>query len=308
MPRVGNGLQSDRDGHALLHAVVAWTRRLPGASTLRGLVYFDEVMGYLPPHPRTPPSKAPVLTLLKQARGVGVGVMLCTQNPVDMDYKAMSNAGTWLVGRLATRQDRARVVDGMDDHDATSELIARLPPRTFLVRSERGLQVVRSRQTLSLLRGPLTRREVGALGQTWTAEATPGRVRLPCPRALSARWLAAPGRAALGLGEVAGDAYEAAIYARFRVRLGEEAAVVHRLWRGGEVSATVLEDGWLSKRAEAGVYGGAPAELHDDAAVARWKDRWEREIAATETWRRGEVVVRAKRHEVETLGVVWVAR
>jgi hypothetical protein len=84
-----------------------------GASALRALVYLDEVMGYLPPHPRNPTTKWPVLALMKQARAVGVGVMLCTQNPVDLDYKAMSNAATWLVGRLQTRQDRQRVLDGM---------------------------------------------------------------------------------------------------------------------------------------------------------------------------------------------------
>jgi hypothetical protein len=295
----------------LLHAVVAWSRRLPGASRLRALLYFDEVMGYLPPHPRSPPSKAPVLTLLKQARGVGVGVMLCTQNPVDMDYKAMSNAGTWLLGRLATRQDRARVVDGMDAGEEVSQRIAQLPPRTFLLREEQRLSVVRSRQTLALLRGPLTRREVGLLGQGWTSGAT-ARVPAPppLPRSLPARWLSEEGRVAVFGDKGAEDpVYRPAVYARFRVRFGDRhLRVVHRLWWDGKVAHTVIEDGWLLKEGRPGRYEGAPAELHDDAAVARWKLRWEAEIAATEVWERDGHAVAARRHEVETAGVVviWV--
>jgi hypothetical protein len=155
----------------LLHAVVAWSRRQPGTGALRALLYFDEVFGYLPPHPKDPPSKGPLLTLLKQARSVGLGVVLATQNPVDLDYKALSNAGTWLVGRLQTRQDRARVVQGLQaatggaEDDDVEETLARLPARTFVVREAGGpTRVIRSRQTLAFLRGPLTRREVALLG------------------------------------------------------------------------------------------------------------------------------------------------
>jgi len=97
----------------LLNQVVAWSRRQPGSSSLRALVYFDEVYGFLPPYPKNPPTKGPVLTLMKQARAVGVGTMLVTQNPVDVDYAAMSNAGTWIMGRLQTKQDRDRVLDGL---------------------------------------------------------------------------------------------------------------------------------------------------------------------------------------------------
>src|SRR5439155_8355684 len=83
-------------------------------TSLRALLYFDEVFGYLPPHPANPPSKAPLLTLLKQARAFGVGVLLATQNPVDLDYKALSNAGTWFVGKLQTERDKARLLDGLE--------------------------------------------------------------------------------------------------------------------------------------------------------------------------------------------------
>ncbi len=98
--------------HAVLSKVVTWMRGLPGTTDLRALVYMDEVFGYVPPT-AAPPSKKPILTLLKQGRAFGVGTVLATQNPVDLDYKAMSNAGTWLVGRLQTERDKARVLEGL---------------------------------------------------------------------------------------------------------------------------------------------------------------------------------------------------
>ena len=96
----------------VLSKVVTWMRGLPGTTDLRALVYMDEVFGYVPPT-AAPPSKKPILTLLKQGRAFGVGTVLATQNPVDLDYKAMSNAGTWLVGRLQTERDKARVLEGL---------------------------------------------------------------------------------------------------------------------------------------------------------------------------------------------------
>ena len=125
----------------LMNRVVAWARRQPGTSGLSAMVYFDEVYGYLPPHPRNPPTKRPVLTLMKQARAVGVGVMLVTQNPVDVDYAAMSNAGLWFIGRLQTEQDRDRVLDGLAgaagdiDRATLGDWLSRLPPWTFVVRN-----------------------------------------------------------------------------------------------------------------------------------------------------------------------------
>jgi len=103
----------------LLGEVVAWMRRQSGTPSLRALLYMDEVFGYLPPT-ANPPSKAPMLTLLKQARAFGLGVVLATQNPVDLDYKALSNAGTWFLGRLQTERDKARVLDGLEGAAATS--------------------------------------------------------------------------------------------------------------------------------------------------------------------------------------------
>jgi len=94
----------------LLGRLQAWSRSQPGTSDLRALLYFDEVAGYLPPHPHDPPTKRPLLTMMKQARAVGLGVVLATQNPVDIDYKALSNAGLWCIGRLQTPQDRNRLL------------------------------------------------------------------------------------------------------------------------------------------------------------------------------------------------------
>lgn len=146
-----------------------WTRSLPGTSGLRCLVYFDEVAGYLPPHPANPASKGPLLSLLKQARAVGVGLVLATQNPVDVDYKGLANAGTWFIGRMQTAQDRARVAEGLtaagwDGNQLRAEF-EQLQTRVFLVRSPQfeTPRRFRTRAAMALLRGPLTRSELSAL-------------------------------------------------------------------------------------------------------------------------------------------------
>jgi hypothetical protein len=169
----------------LLHRIVAWARRLPGTGALRALVYFDEVYGYLPPHPRDPPTRRPLLTLLKQARAVGVGVVLATQNPIDLDYSALSNAGLWFVGRLSTAQDRARALDGIAsagggaDPAALGRIVESLPARAFLVRdvSAPAPWVLGTRHTLSWLRGPLTLREIERLRGTSRIPDTPAPAR-----------------------------------------------------------------------------------------------------------------------------------
>ena len=98
----------------LLEQVVSWMRAQSGTTSLRALVYMDEVFGYLPPHPANPPTKKPLLTLLKQARAFGLGLILATQNPVDLDYKALSNAGTWFIGRMQADRDKQRLLDGLE--------------------------------------------------------------------------------------------------------------------------------------------------------------------------------------------------
>jgi len=155
----------------LLSEVVAWTRAQSGTSSLRALVYIDELYGFLPPVAE-PPSKKPLLTLLKQARAFGVGLALTTQNPVDLDYKALSNAGTWLIGRLQTERDKQRLAEGLDAATAGSlkvqeltEQIGRLPKRTFLLHNvhDNRPTIFQTRWALSYLAGPLTRDQIRRL-------------------------------------------------------------------------------------------------------------------------------------------------
>lgn len=159
----------------LLDRIIAWMRSQPGTGELRALLYMDEVFGYLPPHPASPASKRPLLTLLKQARAFGLGVLLATQNPVDIDYKALTNAGTWLVGKLQAEQDRERLLDGLvsatsasgktPSRSELSRMISGLESRQFLLHdaSDGADLVFKTRWALSFLRGPLTRQEVARL-------------------------------------------------------------------------------------------------------------------------------------------------
>lgn len=158
----------------LLNRVVSWMRSQSGTSSLRAILYMDEVFGFLPPVAE-PPSKRPLLTLLKQARAYGVGVVLATQNPVDIDYKALSNCGTWFLGRLQTERDVARVAEGLAgaasaagqrlDRSAVERLLAGLQGRVFLLNNvhESGPLLFHTRWAMSYLRGPLTRREIKLL-------------------------------------------------------------------------------------------------------------------------------------------------
>lgn len=145
----------------LLGRLRAWSRGMPGTSALRAVLFFDEVAGYLPPHPHNPPTKAPLLTMMKQARAVGLGVLLATQNPVDLDYKALSNAGLWFLGRLQTRQDRDRLLSGIG-RPALDAKVADLGKRHFLLIDAKAdePQVFQTRWAMSFLRGPFTRTEI----------------------------------------------------------------------------------------------------------------------------------------------------
>jgi hypothetical protein len=158
----------------LLNEVVSWMRGQSGTSSLRALLYMDEVFGYFPPT-ANPPSKTPMLTLLKQARAYGLGVVLATQNPVDLDYKGLSNAGTWFLGRLQTERDKARVLEGLEgasataaarfDRARTEQILAGLGSRVFLMNNvhEDRPVVFHTRWALSYLRGPLTRDQIARL-------------------------------------------------------------------------------------------------------------------------------------------------
>ena len=169
----------------LLDKVKTWMRRQGGTSELRALVYMDEVFGYFPPHPGNPPTKRPLLTLLKQARAQGVGVVLATQNPVDLDYKGLANMGAWMVGTLQTEQDRDRLDDGLAraglEKASVDLLLDATRKRVFLLHDihRPAPCLLHSRWALSYLRGPLTRDEIARLMEGKTETAAPEEAAAP---------------------------------------------------------------------------------------------------------------------------------
>ena len=168
----------------LLSQTLAWMRRQSGTTSLRAILYMDEIFGYFPPV-ANPPSKRPLLTLLKQARAFGLGVVLATQNPVDLDYKGLANTGTWFIGRLQTERDKARVLEGLEGASASSgvkfdkarmeQTLAGLGSRIFLMNNvhEDEPVVFETRWCLSYLRGPLTRTQIKTLMEPIKAKLTP---------------------------------------------------------------------------------------------------------------------------------------
>jgi len=173
----------------LLNEVLSWVRTQPGTTSLRALLYMDEIFGFFPPVSE-PSSKRPLLTLLKQARAYGLGVVLSTQNPVDLDYKGLANAGTWFIGRLQTENDKNRLLDGLAgvgqglDLKKLSAQISGLGKRVFLMHNvhERGPTIFQTRWALSYLRGPLTRNQIKALAdpmRTQTVSPAGGKKHSP---------------------------------------------------------------------------------------------------------------------------------
>src|SRR5689334_1019422 len=179
----------------LLNQVLGWMRTQSGTTSLRAILYMDEIFGYFPPV-ANPPSKLPLLTLLKQGRAFGLGVMLVTQNPVDLDYKGLSNTGTWFIGRLQTERDKARVLEGLEgiaagtgqkfDKQAMEQLLAGLDKRIFLLNNvhDDAPELFETRWALSYLRGPLTRAQIKLLMDPLkgsTAPAAVAAVSAPAP-------------------------------------------------------------------------------------------------------------------------------
>lgn len=182
----------------LLNQVLSWTRQQSGTGSLRAILYMDEIFGFFPPV-ATPPSKAPLLTLLKQARAFGLGVVLTTQNPADLDYKGLSNTGTWFIGRLQTERDKARVLEGLEgaaasqgtgfDRQQMDQLLSGLDKRVFLMNNvhDRAPTLLRTRWCMSYLRGPLTRNLIQKLYSENPAirEASSGSAMIPNPSSSS---------------------------------------------------------------------------------------------------------------------------
>jgi hypothetical protein len=244
----------------MLSKLVTWMRRQSGTTDLRALLYMDEVAGYLPPT-ANPPTKKPIMTLMKQARAFGVGVVLSTQNPVDVDYKALSNAGTWMIGRLQTDRDKQRLLDGLStasggvDVAQVDDTISGLGKREFVLRraGKDSTEVFTTRWAMSYLRGPMTRDQIAALmadERTRSDAATDATPAATAPSAPSAtadlghdettvmpdvadgtpvRWVdvAAPWLTTVG-GDQRGTRLEAAVVARVRLRYDEtKADLVH---------------------------------------------------------------------------------
>ena len=174
----------------LFSAVETWMRTQPGATSLRALLYMDEIFGYLPPT-AMPPSKQPLLRMLKQARAFGLGLVLATQNPVDVDYKALSNAGTWFIGKLQTEQDKQRLLDGLEsaaegalERGALDKMISGLGKRVFIMQNvhEKQPVVFQTRWTMNFLAGPMTRNQIPALNKlagAWVEPSTSPLVDKP---------------------------------------------------------------------------------------------------------------------------------
>jgi hypothetical protein len=264
----------------LLDKVKTWMRRQGGTTALRALVYMDEVFGYFPPHPANPPTKRPLLTLLKQARAQGVGVVLATQNPVDLDYKGLANMGTWLVGMLQTRQDRERLKDGLAgaglEGAAAETLLGATKKRVFLLHDvhRRRPELVQSRWAMSYLRGPLTRDEISRLmkGQAPAAAAS---ARPRQEQAKAAPVLPSAFRH-LYLARHGGQRAEAHLLVKYAARYkGSDEAIGVQAWPLAAESALetleaeplVVDEKALSEEAPAGLrYAELPAWLDEGAA------------------------------------------
>ncbi|HVH17800.1 MAG TPA: DUF87 domain-containing protein, partial [Myxococcota bacterium] len=289
----------------LLEQMIAWMRTQPGASSLRALLYMDEVFGYFPPT-ANPPAKQPMLTLLKQARAYGLGVALATQNPVDLDYKGLSNAGTWFLGRLQTERDKARVLEGLEgasaqagasfDRGRMEATLAGLKNRIFLMNNvhDDAPVVFQTRQALSYLAGPLTREQIRTLPGAQAPVATPTPARVAPAAAASAERLAlppeageaflAPTRAPSGTGRLV---YRPALLGVAHVHYVDGKAGVDHWTRtlalaplgesGGDSpwDGAVLRDApapALAAQPEAGAsFAAPPAEAARAQSYARWK-------------------------------------
>ena len=286
----------------LLNEVVSWMRSQSGTSSLRALLYMDEVFGYFPPV-ANPPSKTPMLTLLKQARAFGLGVTLATQNPVDLDYKGLSNAGTWFLGRLQTERDKERVLEGLEGASASSgkafdragydKILSGLGKRVFLLNNvhEDAPVLFQTRWALSYLRGPLTRVQIQSLTKPVEtvrpaapvpAEAPASSARPVVPAEVRESFFTPPGFGG-------SPRYRPALYASAKLHHVQSKAKLD-LWRelhlmtdfgGGSPdweSARVLEK--VPVLSDAPLAGAAFGELPVEASRAKAYLQWGKELSS----------------------------
>ncbi|MGQ0429368.1 MAG: helicase HerA domain-containing protein [Gammaproteobacteria bacterium] len=287
----------------IANELVAWMRQQPGTGALRAVFYMDEIFGYFPPS-AMPPSKLPMLTLMKQARAFGLGVVLATQNPVDLDYKGLSNAGTWFIGRLQTERDQQRVIDGLSsalagpsfDRATLEKLMAGIAPRVFLMRNvhDDAPVLFRTRWAMSWLRGPLTLPEITRLmaGRKAAAPAAPAMAAPPkaaarpvLPAGVQEVFLAAKP----GSGELS---YRPRVVATAELHYADKPAGVDAWTRSAWLAPLADGDGapaWDeaitvadldAALAECPVEGAAFGELPAAALSAKNYDAWSRALAA----------------------------
>ncbi len=272
----------------ILSKLVTWMRRQSGTTDLRALLYMDEVAGYLPPT-ATPPTKKPIMTLMKQARAFGVGVVLATQNPVDIDYKAITNAGTWMIGRLQTERDKDRLLEGMTaaagnvDVGAVGDTISGLGKREFVLRraGKDKPEVFTTRWAMSYLRGPLTRDQIRSLMAGRDVPDPSGVTITDVPADTPARG-ASPAAAAPALGD-------------------DETTVVPEVASGTPVRWADPASPWLKA-----VGAASSGNRHEAAAVARVRLRFDDEKADLVADTEWEAVLFPIRDQVDVSAAVAV--
>lgn len=293
----------------LLNEVLSWTRAQSGTTSLRAILYMDEIFGYLPPT-ANPPSKLPMLTLLKQARAYGVGVVLATQNPVDLDYKALSNCGTWFIGRLQTERDKARMLDGLQgaagggkfNRQAMESALAGLGNRVFLMNNvhDDGPVIFESRWAMSYLRGPLTRDQIKVLmgGRKDSAQPVPARTvaaaisetgRPPLPPAVKQVFLPASGEDVVYHPFLLGSASVRFSDAKLGIDLTRDVVLAVPVpdgisgagWKDAEVLDVSLQD--LATTPEDGArYEAVGAAASQAKHYAAWEKELAQDLAATQ--------------------------
>ncbi len=308
----------------LLNELIGWMRAQPGTSSLRAILYMDEIFGYMPPI-ANPPSKKLFLTLLKQARAYGLGLVLATQNPVDLDYKGLSNTGTWFIGRLQTERDKARVMEGLEgatagsfDKQAMERTIAGLGKRRFLLHNvhEDEPVVFNTRWVLSYLAGPLTRDHIRTLMKTAKNRIVAAAKAVSKPKRKSAE--SAPALPpsidqffVRGLGEelvyhprlVAGGDV---VFTSARYNIEDERPVLHTVefedgpvdidWDNGEALELAIDD--LEDEGEEGAtFADCPAAADNAKAYTGWGKDYKRWLRQNET----VTLYRSKRFRLTSL-------
>ncbi|MEM8982176.1 MAG: DUF87 domain-containing protein [Pseudomonadota bacterium] len=304
----------------LLSSIIGWMRAQPGTSSLRAVLYMDEVFGYLPPI-SNPPSKQLFLTLLKQARAYGLGLVLSTQNPVDLDYKALSNTGTWMIGRLQTERDKARVMEGLEgvaagadfDRGEMERTLAGLGKRRFLLHNvhESAPVVFNTRWVMSYLAGPMTRDQITTLmGKAVRSQQKAAAAAESKPMAAPTSIAAAAPKAASGVAQfylrsASGDDADDLVYvpcvlgaaelvyssARYKVETDRECVALVEPDDGAvavdwdEATVLALSTDDISKRGVKGAaYTDLPKSLNKASNFKKWTTAYKR-------WLRNEQVI-----------------